>query len=125
MATHIQHAGATGGSHEERKRALLREGEFYRTGVAHARAQVKHAARPEVIFHSVLDHATWVLRARADALLKPTGTSISVLAPYALTVLSFIRKRKLGKPALGVAALGGVAAWYVQRKRAQQSAYSE
>lgn len=124
MATHKYPAAAsTGGSTEERKRALLRDGEFYRTGVAHARAQVKHAARPEVMFHSVLDHATWVLRARADALLKPTGTSISVLAPYALTVLGFIRKRKLGKPAMGIAALAGAAAWYVQRKRAQQSTY--
>ena len=108
------------GSHEERKRALLREGEFYRAGVAHARAQIKHDARPEVMFHSVLDHATWVLRTRADALLRPTGTSISVLAPYALTVLGFIRKRNLGKPAMGIAALLGAGAWYLQRKRAQQ-----
>jgi hypothetical protein len=110
-------------SHDEKKRALLRDGEFFRAGVAHARAQIKHSARPEVMFHSVLDHATWVLRARADALLKPTGTSVTVLAPYALTVLGFIRKRKLGKPALGVAALAGVAAWYMQRKRAKQMAY--
>jgi hypothetical protein len=110
-------------SHEEKKRALLRDGEFYRAGLAHSRAQIKQAARPEVMFHSVLDHATWALRTRADALLKPTGTSISVLAPYALTVLGFIRKRKLGKPALGIAALAGIAAWYVQRKRAQQMAY--
>lgn len=110
-------------SHEEKKRALLRDAEFYRAGVAHARAQVKHAARPEVMFHSVIDHASWALRTRADVLLKPTGTSVSVLAPYALTVLGFIRKRRLGKPALGVAALVGVAAWYMQRKRAQQMAY--
>jgi hypothetical protein len=110
-------------SHEEKKRALLRDGEFYRAGLAHSRLQIKHAARPEVIFHSVIDHATWALRARADTLLKPTGTSISVLAPYALTVLGFIRRRKLVKPALGVTALAGVAAWYVQRKRAQHMAY--
>jgi hypothetical protein len=110
-------------SHEEKKRALLRDAEFYRAGVAHARAQVKHAARPEVMFHTVIDHATWALRARADTLLKPTGASVSALAPYALTVLGFIRKRRLGKPALGIAALVGVAAWYVQRKRAQQVTY--
>ena len=111
------------GTHEERKRALLRDGEFYRAGVAHSRAQIKHSARPEVMFHTVLDHATWVLRARADALLKPTGTSVSVLAPYALTVLGFIRKRKLGKQALGVSALLGAIGWYVQRKRAQNVSY--
>jgi hypothetical protein len=111
------------GSHEQRKRALLRDGEFYRAGVAHARAQIKHEAQPQVIFHSVVDHATWALRARADSLLKPTGTSVTTLAPYALSVLGFIRKRKLGKPAIGVAAVLGALGWYVQRKRAQQVAY--
>jgi hypothetical protein len=111
------------GSHEQRKRALLRDAEFYRSGVVNARAQIKHAAQPEVMLHTVIDHATWALRSRADALLKPTGTSVSVLAPYALTVLGFIRKRKLGKPALGVAAVLGAIGWYVQRKRAQQVAY--
>jgi hypothetical protein len=111
------------GSHEERKRALLRDGEFYRAGVVHARAQIKLASRPEVMFHSVIDHATWALRTRADALLKPTGTSISVLAPYALTVFGFIRKRGLGKPALGIAALLGAGALYLQRKRARNVAY--
>ncbi|RYF04624.1 MAG: hypothetical protein EOO78_03785 [Oxalobacteraceae bacterium] len=111
------------GSPEERKRALLRDGEFYRAGVAHARAQITHSARPEVMFHSVLDHATWVLRTRADALLKPTGTSVSVLAPYALTAISFIRKRKLGKQALGASVLVGAIGWYLQRKRAQQASY--
>jgi hypothetical protein len=72
------------------------------------------------MFHSVIDHATWALRTRADALLKPTGTSVSVLAPYALTVLGFIRKRRLGKPALGLALLLGGLGWYLQRKRAQE-----
>ena len=110
-------------SHEEKKRALLRDGEFYRAGVAHARAQIKHAARPEVMFHTALDHATWALRARADSLLKPTGTSVAALAPYALTVLGFIRKRKLGKQALGVGVLLGAIGWYVQRKRAQNVSY--
>jgi hypothetical protein len=103
-----------------RKAELLRDGEFYRSGVAHAKAQIKHGARPEVMFHSVIDHATWALRTRADALLKPTGTSVSVLAPYALTVLGFIRKRRLGKPALGLALLLGGLGWYLQRKRAQE-----
>jgi len=111
------------GTHEQRKRALLRDAEFYRAGVVHARAQIKHDAQPQVIFHSVVDHATWALRARADSLLKPTGTSVTTLAPYALSVLSFIRKRRLGKQAIGAAAVLGALGWYVQRKRAQQVAY--
>jgi C4-dicarboxylate-specific signal transduction histidine kinase len=104
----------------ERKEELLREGEYYRAGVEHAKAQIKHGARPEVMFHSVIDHATWALRTRADALLKPTGTNVSVLAPYALTVLGFIRKRRLGKPALAAAVLLGTVGWWYQRKRAQE-----
>jgi C4-dicarboxylate-specific signal transduction histidine kinase len=121
---HTQHSNAHPVNPAARKAELLRDGEFYRAGVAHARAQIKHGSRPEVLFHSAIDHATWALRSRADALLKPTGTSITTLAPYAMTALSFIRKRRLGKPALAVAALLGVAGWYVQRKRAKdQLAY--
>lgn len=105
---------------EERKAELLRDGEFYRAGMIQGKAQVKYAARPEVLLHSAIDHATWSLRARADALLKPTGTSIAAMAPYALTVLNFIRRRRLGKPALGAALVLGAATWYVQHRRAQQ-----
>jgi hypothetical protein len=103
-----------------RKAELLREGEFYRAGVAYAKAQVKHGARPEVMLHSALDHATWALRARADALLKPTGTSVSVLMPYALTAFNFVRQRRMGKQALAGAVLAGVAGWYMKKRRAQQ-----
>ena len=104
----------------KRKAELLREGEFYRAGITYARAQVKHSARPEVMLHSALDHATWALRSRADALLKPTGTSISVLMPYALTAFNFVRRRRMGKAALAGAVLMGVAGWYIKKRRAEQ-----
>jgi len=103
-----------------RKAELLREGEFYRAGVAYARAQVKHGARPEVMLHSVFDHATWALRARADALLKPTGTSVSVIAPYALAAFNFVRQRRMGKQALAGALLLGVASWFMNKRRASR-----
>ncbi|MGJ9418809.1 hypothetical protein ACHAC9_13725 [Massilia sp. CMS3.1] len=105
----------------KRKAELLREGEFYRAGITYAKAQVKHGARPEVMLHSALDQATWALRARADALLKPTGTSIAVLMPYALTAFNFVRQRRLVKPALAGAALIGVASWYMKKRRAQRA----
>ncbi|MCA1246395.1 hypothetical protein [Massilia sp. MS-15] len=104
----------------QRKQELLREGEFFRSSVAHARAQIRHAARPEVMLHGAIDHATWALRARADALLKPTGTSVSVLMPYGLAVLNFIRQRRLGKQAGAAAILLGVGAWYMNKRRVQQ-----
>jgi hypothetical protein len=49
--------------------------------------------------------------------------SVAALAPYAMTILGFIRRRKLGKPALGVGLVLGALGWYVQRKRVQQLAY--
>lgn len=106
-----------------RKEALVREGAFFRSGVALAKAQIKHAARPEVMLHSAFEHATFALRSRADALLRPTGVSLAGIAPYAMSIFGFIRSRKLGKPALGVGLALGALGWYVQRKRAQQLAY--
>jgi hypothetical protein len=103
-----------------RKQELLREGEFFRSGVAHARAQIRQAVRPEVMLHGVIDQATWALRARADALLKPTGTSVSVLMPYGLALFNFVRQRKLGKPVGAAAILLGVAGWYINKRRVQR-----
>jgi hypothetical protein len=104
----------------ERKEELMRDGEFFRAGVAHAKAQIRHGARPEVLFHSAVDHATYAIRGRVDSLLHPTGHSVASMAPYALTAIKFIRHRKLGKPALAISVLLGVAGWYLQRRRAQQ-----
>ena len=105
----------------ERIEELKRDGEFYRAGVAHAKAQIRHGARPEVLFHSAVDHASFAVRSRVDSLLHPTGVSVASMAPYALTAFKFIRHRKLGKPALAVSVLLGVAGWYFQRRRAQQA----
>lgn len=106
----------------QRKEELLRDGEFYRAGVAHAKAQIRHGARPEVLFHSAVDHATYAIRGRVDSLLHPTGYSVASMAPYALTAIKFIRHRKLGKPALAISVLLGVAGWYFQRQRAKAAA---
>ena len=104
----------------QRKEELLRDGEFFRAGVAHAKAQIRHGARPEVLFHSAVDHATYAIRGRVDSLLHPTGFSVASMAPYALTAIKFIRHRKLGKPALAISVLLGVAGWYWQHRKSQQ-----
>lgn len=108
-----------------RKQELLREGEFFRAGVAHAKASIQYSAKPEVMLHSVMDHATWALRARADAMLKPTGTNVSVLLPYAMGVVNFIRQRRLGKQAGAAAIAIGALGWYMNRKRAREMANEE
>lgn len=110
-------ASDKGGELAERKARLLREGELYRVGIAHAKAQVRHGMRPDTIFHSALDHAGWALRSRIDGVLKPTGVNFATLMPYALGILGFIRRRRLGKPALAVGvALAGLG-WLLQRRR--------
>jgi hypothetical protein len=107
----------------ERKAELIRQGEFYRVGVVHSKAQVKYAARPEALFHAAVDHATWAVRSRVDSLLQPTGASVAMIMPYATAIIGFIRKRKMGKASLGVAlALAGVG-WYLQQRRMRQAPY--
>lgn len=105
----------------QRKEELMRDGEFFRAGVAHAKAQIRHGARPEVLFHSAVDHASYALRSRVDSLLHPTGFSVTSMAPYALTAFKFIRHRRLGKPALAIGVLLGVAGWYWRRRQAQNA----
>jgi hypothetical protein len=100
----------------DRKTALLRQGEFYRVGVAHAQAHVKDGMRPEAIFHRAIDHATWAVRSRVDRLLKPGGGSATALLPYAVSLLGFLSRRKLMRPALGVAAVVALGSWAYQRR---------
>jgi hypothetical protein len=108
---------------DRRKAELIRQGEFYRVGVVHAKAQIKHAARPEALFHSAVDHAAWALRSRVDGLLKPTGTSVAMIMPYALTMFRFIRQRRMGKAGLGAALALAALGWYLQQRRARQVTY--
>ena len=81
------------GDMHERKAQLIREGEFYRVALVHAKAQVKHAARPDVLFHSAVDHATWAVRSRIDSVLKPTGASMATLAPILMTALATLPQK--------------------------------
>jgi hypothetical protein len=106
---------------EVQKERLIREGEYYRVGVIHAKAQVAHALRPEAILHEAVDQAVGLAQARFGALLQPGGLSglkLSSLLPYALTLGSYIARKRLLKPALAVGAVVAVgAAWLIRRKR--------
>ncbi|MDQ1830558.1 hypothetical protein [Massilia scottii] len=113
--------GAKTDSVSERKARLLRQGDFYRVGIAHAKAQIKHDSRPDVLFHSALDHATWAVRSRIDSVLHPTGISVASIMPYAATIIGFITRRRLIKPAIGVAAVVGGVVWYLQQRRTRDA----
>lgn len=101
----------------ERKARLLRQAEFHRVNIVNAKTAIKQGSRPEALFHSALDHATWALRSRVDQLLRPTGTNVASMMPYMLTILAFLRRRRMVKPVLGVVAVAAGLAWYVQRRR--------
>jgi hypothetical protein len=102
------------------KQRLIREGELYRIKVVHSKALVAHALQPDALFHGAVDPAVGLALARLGGLLQPGGLSgfnFKALMPYALTVGSFIARKKLIKPALGVAAVLGLgAAWLMRRK---------
>lgn len=110
-------------SQQQRKAELIREGEFYRVGVVHAKAQVKQAARPEALFHSAVDQATWAIRSRVDGLLQPTGASVATLAPIVMTVIRILRNRKAGKAGLASAVIMTGIGWYLQQRRLRRAAY--
>lgn len=107
------------GSLAERKAQLLRQGDFYRVGVAHSKAHIKQGARPEALFHQAVDHATWAVRSRIDNLLRPTGINVASLMPYAVSILGFLNRRRLVRPALAVTAVAAALGWYLQQRRAR------
>jgi hypothetical protein len=107
------------------KQKLVREGELYRIKVVHSKALLANALHPDALFHGAVDHAVGMARARMGGLLQPGGLggalggfNIKSLLPYAMTVGGFIVRRRLIKPAIGVAlVLGAGAAWLMRRKR--------
>jgi hypothetical protein len=107
----------------ERKEQLLRQAEFYRVGALQAKVQLKQAAKPDAVIHSIIDHATWAVRTRIDNLLRPTGTSVSSLMPYLMTAFSFIRRRKAGTASLGVSLALAAAGFLLKRRQLQQTGY--
>ncbi|MBV8125277.1 MAG: hypothetical protein JO370_14525 [Paucibacter sp.] len=106
---------------EVRKERLIREGELYRVGVVHAKARVSQALRPDAVLHEAFEQVVGMAQARFSGLLQPGGLSglkLSSLLPYALTVASYVARKRLIKPALAVGVVVAVgAAWLIRRKR--------
>lgn len=118
------------------KQRVIREGELWRIKLVHSKALVGQALQPEALVHGAIDHAVGLAQARLGGLLHGGAgggfnfKSLSSLAslgtlkslmPYALTVGSFIARRRLIKPVLALATVAGVgAAWLLRRKPSQQ-----
>ncbi|NVD70869.1 hypothetical protein D0T25_31510 [Duganella sp. BJB488] len=109
---------------EADKQRLIREGELYRIKVVHAKALVGNALQPDALLHGAVEQAIGVAQARLGGLLQPGGlrnVNFKALLPYALTVGSYIARKRLVKPAMGVALAAGVGmAWLLRRQPAPQ-----
>ncbi|AVR96179.1 hypothetical protein [Pseudoduganella armeniaca] len=117
------------------KARLIKEGELHRLGVAHAKHMVAQNLHPEVLLHGAVDMAIAAVQARFAGILAAKtagmgggdgsglggilgGINYKALMPVAITVASFISKRRLTKPALAVGTVAAaVAGWYYRRKR--------
>lgn len=103
------------------KQKLIAEGELYRVGIVHARANVVHALHPQTLLHGAVEHALGYAHARVDAVLAPGGLGWQALVPYVLPTLTFVARKKIFKPALGVGIVVVAAlAWFRRRKRTAQ-----
>jgi len=113
------------------KQRLIREGELLRIKVVHSKALVGQALQPEALMHGAVDHAVALAQARLGGLLHPGGGSggggllgalnfstLKSLMPYALTVGSFIARKRLIKPALALVTVAGAGVtWLLRHKR--------
>lgn len=105
------------------KQRLIKEGQLYRISLANSKELVGEALQPDALLHGAVDHATALARARLGMLMQPGGLggfNFRKLIPYALTAGSFVVRKRLVKPALGVAAVAALgAAWLLRHQRQQ------
>lgn len=99
------------------KNKLIAEGGLYRVRIAHARAQAGAALRPDALLHEAIGRVRNFANLRLDSWLAPTGLRWQSVMPLLLTALSFVGRRRLIKPALGVAIAAGALAWYARRRQ--------
>lgn len=112
------------------KQRLIREGELYRIKVVHSKALLGQALQPDALLHGAVEHAVGLAQARLGGLLQPGGAggfglnvkSLKSLMPYALTIGSFIARKRLVKPAIALAVVAGAGvAWLFRHKRPPQA----
>ena len=119
---------------EERKAALdaakarlIKEGEVYRVSVLHAKHNVVQALHPEVLLHGAVDMAVGTVQTRLAGLIGGTAAAAGAggllanyktLMPIAMSIGSFISRKRLVKPAIAVGAVvAAVGAWLYRRKQ--------
>jgi hypothetical protein len=109
------------------KARLIREGEVYRVSVLHAKHNVLQALHPEVLLHGAVDMAVGTVQTRLAGLIGGTAAAAGAggllanyktIMPIAMSIGSFISRRRLVKPAIAVGAvLAAVGTWIYKRKQ--------
>lgn len=101
------------------KQKLIAQGELFRVGIIHSRANVGHALRPEALLQGVVDNALGFASHRVEGLMAPGGFRLQMVMPYIWPVLTYFgRNKKMVKPAIGIVAVAaGAVGWWLRRKR--------
>lgn len=117
-----------------RKQRLVTEGQLYRVSIEHAKVNVAMALRPEALLHGVMDnvlgHAFGIAGARLGnlggllspgglnlrGLLAPGGVNLRAVLPFLLTAGSFVMRRRLLKPLIGVGVAAGIATIWMRNR---------
>ncbi len=103
------------------KERLVREGEMYRLSTLRSKHEVLHALQPQALLHGAVDQAIGTLQSRLGAFIGQggglSGISFKTVLPYAVTLGSWIARKRLWKPAAAAGVLAAVGAWWLMRRK--------
>jgi hypothetical protein len=109
------------------KARLIREGELYRVSVLHAKHDVLQALHPEVLLHGAVDLAVGAVQNRLAGVIGGTAAAAGAggllanyktVMPIAMSIGSFISRKRLIKPAIAVGGiLAALGTWLYKRKQ--------
>jgi hypothetical protein len=103
------------------KERLVREGELYRLSTLRAKHEVIQALQPQALLHGAVDHAIGALQARLGSFIGQggglSGASLRTVLPYAVTLASWIARKRLWKPAAAAGLLAAAGAWWLLRRK--------